>query len=255
MTYLDQLPIWLVGVVILALMILGMELGLRLGQRWPITGDILSRLSTPVLTVVAFVLGFTYTMAAERAVLRRAAIVAEVDAIGTFWLRTRLLPEDIGAPMREKVVRYVDLHFQYRDESPTFERRAEVLTEAERLQEELWNLLIEEAGRSPSSPVLLLVTNALNDMFDRTTDVLAASENRIPGSILRFLLVLLIVGGVVLGYGLPAGTRSAVLTLALAISMGGVVILLIDLDRPREGTLRTDVRAFVRLRAQVKSSP
>ena len=208
-----------------------------------------------MLTVIAFVMGFTYTMAAEREILRRAAVVAEVDAIGTFWLRTRLLQEDIGAPMREKVVRYVDLHFEYRDEAPTAERRAAVLAEVGRLQEELWQLLLVEAHRSPSPPVLLLVTNALNEMLDRTTDVIAAGENRVPGSILRFVLVLLFVGGVVTGYGLPKGARSSILTLALAISMGGVTILLIDLDRPREGTLRTDVRAFVRLRAQVKGGP
>jgi hypothetical protein len=253
MELLDHLPIWLVGVLILALMTLGMELGLRLGRRWPINGEGLSRLSTPVLTVVAFVMGLSYTMAAERAVLRRAAVVAEADAIGTFWLRTRLLQEDLGAPMRETVVRYVDLHFEYRDEAPTAERRAAVVAEAGRMQEELWKLLLEEARRSPSSPVLLLVTNALNDMFDRTADVLAASENRLPGTILRFLLVLLMVGGVVLGYGLPEGARSTVLTLALAISLGGVMTLLIDLDRPHQGTLRTDVRAFVRLREQVRS--
>ena len=89
-------PIWLTGLVYLALLLLAAWLGVALGRRRgrdPADGASVSTVQAAVLGLLALLLAFTYSLAANRFDLRRRLLVEEANAIGTVWLRASFLPE------------------------------------------------------------------------------------------------------------------------------------------------------------------
>src|SRR5262245_35696980 len=110
-------------------MVVALELGHRIGVY--IVGDKQhSAISTSILSLVGLLLAFSFSMAAQRFDARRRAIVAETNAIGTFWLRTSFFPEPTRSEMRVRVRRYVDLHFEHRAAGVNLARTTEIEGEA-----------------------------------------------------------------------------------------------------------------------------
>jgi hypothetical protein len=240
----------LLGVVLLVLAAL--ELGHQFGRRVPVGEAQFSRVAGPILALVGLVLAFSHSMATDRMTARRVAAVQEVNAIGTFWLRTELLPAPTRDAMRSRLRHYVDLHFEHRSAGIDQARLTVLEGEIERVQQEFWELLMAEARRGAEAHVLLLVTPALNSMIDDGAVALAAKENRLPDAVLGFLFGLVAIAAFTAGYGPHSGRRNWVLWGALTLVLGGVLGMLLDIDRPRRGLIVTDESVYERLRAGIR---
>jgi hypothetical protein len=208
----------------------------------------IANVSAPILAVVGLLLAFAFGMAGDRHALRRAAAVQEANSIGTFWLRTSFMPEAIRSEMRSRVRRYLDLHFEHRDAGISVQRLAQIEAEETRLQLELWALLDQEAQRDADAGRLRLVAPALNAMIDDGASALAARENRLPDALLLFLFALVAAAGVVIAYRPRAEKRNLVLWGLFLLVIGGVLMILLDIDRPRRGLIQTDLGPYIRLR-------
>jgi hypothetical protein len=95
---LDALPLWGVFVAILIVVLLSVECGYRLGRYRRNRHE--QEKETPVGTMVgatlgllAFILAFTFGLAAARFDTRRQVLLDEANAIGTTYLRAGMLPE------------------------------------------------------------------------------------------------------------------------------------------------------------------
>lgn len=203
--------------------------------------------AAPVLTLIGLLLAFSFSLAGDRFALRRAAAVQEANSIGTFWLRTSLVPEPTGRELRARVRRYVDLHLEHRSARIDEARTAELEAEAGRLQQELWTLVVEDAERDPEARRGLLVVPALNAMFDDTASALAARENRLPDGVYAYLFSLALVAGLVVGYQLGGVKRDWLSWAIFALVVSGVLVVLLDMDRPRRGWIQTDTAPYMRL--------
>src|SRR5215510_1638179 len=91
---LDIVPLWGLFFSFLALLLAAVEGGYRLG-RWR-RSQVSDEKEQPVgamvasiLGLVALVLGFTFSLAANRFDARRVGVLDEANAIGTTWLRAR----------------------------------------------------------------------------------------------------------------------------------------------------------------------
>jgi hypothetical protein len=253
MSELYTIPIGVVAALLVLLVVGALEVGRRLSRVVPVGDRQFSSISALILALVGLLLAFSFALAAERYAVRRAATVQEANAIGTFWLRTALLPEPVRSEMRTRVRRYLDLHFEHREARIDQARLAKTEADAQRLQRELWSLLTEESRRTPDALSLLLVTPALNTMIDDEASVLAANENRLPDALLMVLLLLVVFASLVIGYGSHAEKRNLALWGALVIVLGGTLVVLIDMDRPRYGLIRASVAPYVRLRESLQS--
>ena len=67
---------------------------------------------TATLTLLALIIGFTFSMAVSRYDLRKNYEEAEANAIGTELLRADLLPADDAANTRRLLRGYLDPHVQ-----------------------------------------------------------------------------------------------------------------------------------------------
>src|SRR5437879_5670302 len=108
---LDALPLWGVFVSILAIVLLSVECGYRLGKyrRSRHEQEKEAPLGTMVgapLGLLAFILAFTFGLAAARFDSRRQVLLDEANAIGTTYLRAGMPPER-GEQIRGLLREYV----------------------------------------------------------------------------------------------------------------------------------------------------
>lgn len=245
---LDVLPLGWFFVVAIAVALLALESGYRLGQ-WRHahgTGEKdapIGAMVGAILGLLAFMLAFTFSLAASRFDARRTAILNEANAIGTTYLRARLLPEPQQSEIAKLLREYVDIRIHGVEEG----RIAETVARSEELHEEIWKRAIAAAEKNPNSIMTGIFIQSLNEMIDlHATRLLVGVRSRIPISIWGGLFLLALIGMASMGYqaGLSATRRSPAM-IFLALSFAGVIFLIVDLDRPQEGLLRVGQQAMI----------
>ena len=247
---LDYIPLWALFVTTVVFILLAVEAGYRVG-RWRQQRAEHER-ETPVgaivaaiLGLLAFLLAFTFGMAASRFELRRELVLDEANAIGTTYLRAALVPEPHRTEIRTLLRDYVDLRLGGVEPGMP----VPALKRSEELQGRLWAQAVVVAEKKPT-PITGLVIQALNEVIDlHAKRVTMGMRNRIPLTIwvaLYFTAILAMVG---VGYhaGLTSTTRSLA-TLVLVVTFSGVLWLLADLDRPHEGLIKVSQQAMIDLR-------
>src|SRR5215831_995347 len=108
----DALPLWALFIVILLVVLLSVEFGYRLGKyrRGRREEEKEAPLGTMVgatLGLFAFILAFTFGLAATRFDAGRQVLLDEANAIGTTYLRAGMLPEQ-REEIRTLLRNYVD---------------------------------------------------------------------------------------------------------------------------------------------------
>lgn len=255
MDWLDRVPFWLIAVCTVLLLAASLEAGFRVSRRIPVAAEQSSTVAASVLGVVGLLLAFSFSMAADRHAMRRAAAVDEANAIGTFWLRTSLVPEPTRSAMQSRLLRYVDAHLEHRASGTDPVRTAALEQEIAAIQTQLWALFEEDARRDPEAQRVRLLAASLNEMIDDGAVVLAAKENRIPPVLFVYLLLLAVVAGGLVGYRPNPEKRNLVLWAAFSLVMSGILCVLVDLDNPRRGAIQTTSLVYTRLRESMREPP
>jgi hypothetical protein len=247
---LDALPLWGLFLAILLLVLLSVEGGYRLGKYRRSRSE--QEQEAPVgamvgatLGLLAFILAFTFGLAAARYDTRRQVLLEEANAIGTTYLRAGMLPdrrEEIRALLRDCV--------DTRLEAVRSGKIAEGIRRSEHLQDQLWAQAVAVGETNPTSIVVGLFVQPLNEVIDlHAKRVTAGVRNRIPGAIWVALFAVAVLSLGAMGYhaGL-AGTSRSLAVLAVAFTFSAVIGLVADLDRPQEGVLKVSQQALIDLR-------
>jgi hypothetical protein len=246
----DLLPIWGVFLATVVVVLLAFEGGLRVGQYRrrrsehedrPPVGEMVAA----TLSLLAFILGFTFGLAASRFDVRRGLVVEEGNAIGTTYLRAGLLPEPHRTKVRSLLREYVDVRL----EAVRPGKLSRSISRSEELQARLWSHAVAVGDKNPGSIVVGLFISSLNEVIDLHAKRLAlGARNRIPGAIWVVLYFVAIIGTSVIGFhaGLAGSGRSLAM-FALVLSFSAVMTLIIDLDRPQEGLLRVSQQTLIDL--------
>ncbi len=248
---LDYIPLWALLPAICAVTMLAVEGGYRLGQ-WRHT-RVAEEKETPVgamiasiLGLLAFLLAFTFGLAANRFDARRQAVLDEANAIGTTYLRARLLPEPHGTESARLLREYVDVRVRAVQQQEV----AEGIAQSEELQELLWREAVQASRNKDGNPIMTsLFIQSLNEVIDsHARRMQVGLRSRVPLTIWAGLFALAVLGMVGMGYhaGLSATRRSPAM-LGLAVAFTGVLYLIADLDRSIEGTITVSQQAMIDL--------
>src|SRR5262249_52033807 len=134
-----------------------------------------------ILGLLAFLLAFTFGLAASRFDTRRQTVLEEANAIGTTYLRARLLPEPQRSTLENLLREYVDVRIRGVLEN----KLAEAAKRSEELQESLWSEAVKAANSKDSNPIMTsLFIQSLNETIDvHAKRVLVSVRSRIPISI------------------------------------------------------------------------
>ena len=200
---------------------------------------------------MAFLLAITMGMASDRFDARRGLVLEETNAIGTAYLRAGYLDEPASSDLRDLFREYVPLRIATSDEALLVAN----LERSEQLLGQMW-AITEDVARAQPSDVTALFVESMNEVIDlHTSRFVAGVYARVPPTIL-----LLLVAGVILSLGLVgynAGLsekRSPIIAIVLVIALGATLWLVIDLDRPREGLIKTSQQPLIDLQQKLEGS-
>jgi hypothetical protein len=251
---LEAIPLWGFFVFTLVLVLLAIEGGYRLG-RFRLTRTEhekeapVGAMVASMLGLLAFILAFTFSLAAQRFDTRRQVLLDEANAIGTTYLRAAMLPqheEEIRSLLRD----YVDIRLS----AVQTGRLAEGIRQSEELQNRLWVDAVALARDHPESIVVGLFVQSLNEVIDlHAKRITAGIRNRVPEVIWIALFAVAVISLGAMGYhaGLVRTSRSLAIV-AVGVTFTVVIGLVADLDSPREGFLKVSQQALVDLRESMK---
>jgi hypothetical protein len=247
-----ELPIWLLYLLCLLFMLASSEVGFRAGRRASAKFDeaIRSRISifeSAILGVLGLLMGFTMSMAVTRYDLRRLLVVQEANAIGTTWLRSKMMPAPEGSEFAGLLREYVDVRLRYVP-ALGMDRMPELRAQGKRLQNELWLRASGFALRDQRSVPAGLLLQSLNESIDLEGARWAAFWGRVPQSVIYVNVLIAMLAAELLGYGFGlVGKRHMVSTVLLAVSISGVLAVIVDLDRPWQGFIKISQQPMIDL--------
>jgi hypothetical protein len=186
------------------------------------------------LTMLALIIGFTFSMAVNRYDQRKEREAVEANTIGTEYLRLGLLPAD-AVRIRSLIVNYLDqriVFYETRDE----QLLAQAGAQAAQLQNDMWSA-VQAAGIAQPHPVMALAVAGMNDVIDAQGYTLAAWQNRIPIGAWILLAVIAIGATFLVGFGSRRPEMEPRLLLVMPLILSVSFFLIADIDSPRGGLI------------------
>ena len=247
------------GLLLFAIVLGTTALGIVAGRRLRGSAETLREpvgvVQAALLGLVALILAFGLTMAVGRYDSRRAAVVADANAIGTTYLRAQTLHEPIRTRSLDLLRRYTDSSIALSNAIPGSAAARAEIAQGERLQRSLWRLAGEALAGSPRDSAPRLYVETLNEMIDLQTVRVSALNNRVPPAVLVIEVI-----GAAIGLGLLALYLAilsrGVVTVVLAAAFVSVLLLItFDLDRPTRGLVTVPDTPLVALRASMELPP
>lgn len=248
---LDAIPLSLLLPLTIAMVLACIELGFRLGRHRAAIADpekesSAGAMASASLALLAFLLAFTFSFAASRVEARRLVLVEEANAIGTTYLRTSVLPAAEREAARTWLREYTDARLSAVQPGGL----DEAVRRSVEIQGRLWEQAAGLAEAAPGSIMLGLYLEALNAMIDvHTTRLTEGARVRVPGVVWAVLYGLTILAMIEMGYQMGLGGRRRTLaTPAFALAFSTVILLIADLDRAQQGSIRQSQEAMLELR-------
>lgn len=247
-----------IAAVLLASMIGAMEAGYRIGLRRQAAATESSRshvngIQASLLGVLALLLGFTFSLALQRFDSRSEAVVDEANAIGTAYLRTKLLPSAVSEQAAQVLQSYTDLRVQAGTVNLAQDSERQALdARADRVLEVLW-LTAQRATEADKSPVTSgLYVQAVNEAIDSRARNDAALKRHVPEVILILLYGTFLMTSGVVGYAAGVSWhRPSLVTYIFITLLVILAFIIVDLDRPRRGLIRVDQSSLVALKRSI----
>jgi hypothetical protein len=196
--------------------------------------DDLNLVTSASLTLLALIIGFSFSMALSRFDQRKNYEEEEANAIGTEYVRADLLPAADAARVKNLLTQYLDqrlLFYTTRDS----DRLATVASETTRLQNEMWSI-VQDAAHTQPTPPMVTVVFGMNDVLNRQGYSQAAWWYRIPIGAWAMMIVLAVCCCLLVGYG--ARRRGFLLAIVMPFLVSISFFFIADIDSPRRGVIR-----------------
>jgi hypothetical protein len=203
----------------------------------------LNLVTTAALTLLALIIGFSFSMATERYDQRKNYEEAEANAIGTEYVRADLLPVADRNEAKRLLREYTELRIQYyttrsRDEI------APINQKTEQMQNALWAVVAKTATPDPT-PLMALASGGMNDVLNSQGYTQAAWWNRIPQGAWYMMLWIAMFCNFLMGYGSRVFSARVFMVLPLLVAVS--FFLISDIDSPRSGVIRVTPQNLISL--------
>ena len=210
----------LIAAVVFLLLLLATEAGFHLGRREQSrisekTQSQISIIQGSVLGVLGLLLAFTISMAVSRFELRQQLVLDEANAIGTSYLRTKLIPEPDRSYIADRLREYVGHRLRTTRagddvsmlKNPAAIRKAR--EETYRLQNDFWLRAVSQAQKDPKSVTSGLLLQSLNEVIDLDAARWMAFDNHVPPTVIHLNVLVALVSALLVGYTIGlAGQRN-----------------------------------------------
>ena len=187
------------------------------------------------LTLLALIIGFSFSMAISRYDLRKNDEEAEANAIGTEFVRAGLLPVADATVVRAQLRKYLDLRISFY-KTRNVDQLRHINADTTQLQAEMWSAVQGPALKQPT-PVVALAVSGMNDVLNSQGYAQAAWWNRIPTSAWFLLLTTAVCCNLLVGFGARRDGPKPKLLIVLPLVISISFLLIADIDAPRGGLI------------------
>jgi len=250
---LDTFSPFLVFLIFFLLMLLFFEGGFKIGK-WrkrlranedksaePMIGG--------VLGLLAFVLAFSFNIAANRYELRKQNVVSDANAVSTAFLRADLVPEPQRSVIKSRLIAYAGL----RADTENLRDLESLRSRLEALQISMWKTLASISPKERTA-VFNALASALNTVYDihekRLNDAL---YNRMGNKVWFIIFTITFLSTFMLGVRAGFSEKKSYVTLipfTLALTL--MVYLVTDLDSPQSGLFRVSQQPMLDTLAAIR---
>jgi len=238
----------------LVLLWLAARVGARLRRKPPTVnsdeGHDLDMIVTASLTLLALIIGFSFSMAVTRYDQRKNYEAEEANAIGTEYFRVGLLPPEQAKRARELLRTYVARRISFYTTGDRGQLE-QINTSTAQLQSDLWSVVQEAAATQPT-PVVALAVSGMNDVLNSQGYAQAAWWNHIPAAAWGLMAAIAIFSNLLVGYDTrqigDQARRLYVLPLIVSIAF----FLISEMDSPRGGFVRVQPQNLEHLALSVR---
>jgi len=248
----------LIGLVMVALLLAAAEFGYRLGLSREGAPDslrtLMSGTGAAMLGLLGLLLGFALSMAIARWDGRRDVIIEEANAIGTLSLRARLLEDPPRSQLREALRAYSDARIALGGSRNHPDLLSTARSESEDLHVTIWSV-VEQANRpTTTNATLASLISAANELIDLHELRLASLENHLPPALFILLLALAALSVAFLAWSFGAAShRGRAPMVMLALLIGAVLLLIMDVNRPQRGMVAVGVAPLERAEESISA--
>jgi hypothetical protein len=200
-------------------------------------------------TLLALIIGFTFSMSVSRYDQRKTLEEAEANAIGTEYLRVDLLPDNLGMQAKGLLRTYLRLRIAFYENDDECVGRA-IDRDTAASQGQLWSIVATAAEKQPT-PVVALAVAGMNDVLNSQGYMQAAWRNRIPIGAWAMTGVMAIYRNLLVGYGERRKGGVIVFILPFVVSIS--FLLIADLDSPRGGAIRVHPQNLLAASQSIKA--
>lgn len=245
---------------LLLCMLLAMEFGFRSGKRKQVIAPEAITQANSVLVsmlgLLALLLAFTFSAALQRYEDRSQTVVLEANAIGTTYLRARLLPGGMTDEVQATLRQYLDIRIEEgRMDAAEPELHASLLNRAKLLEAQLWGQAVRAAKLDPNPVTSGLFIQSLNELIDTSGTRNAALNRHVPKFVLLVMFATIVLMTATLGYASGiAGHRVTLAAFVLVILIALFVYLILDLDSPRRGVMRVSHESMLSLEQTIAAT-
>ena len=214
--------------------------------------DSIGSVVSAVFGLLAFMLAFTFQIAANRYDARKTSLLTEVKDTRTTYLRAGLIPEPYRSQSKKYLVEYVNLRVEIVKD---YSRVDIAMSKSQQILDSLWKYAEDLAAVDRSSEAYALYTTSINDMVDayneRVTMVLVY---RIPSVVMWVLAINMFLSMLVLGYQFGvSGKSNFKINLVLAFLFSLVILLIFVLDRPDRGFVQINQTPLLTLQKEMQN--
>ncbi|MBV8488929.1 MAG: hypothetical protein JO199_00265 [Candidatus Eremiobacteraeota bacterium] len=205
---------------------------------------------TATLTLLALLIGFSFSMAAARYDSRKYDEEQEANAIGTAYARATLLPPAQRARARDLLRRYAALRiddFITRDPA----RLAQIDAATAHVQSDLWETA-QMFAEKRSDAIAALYASGINDVINAQGYTQASWGNRIPAVAWLLMIAIAIACSTLFGFLAQPTKGKLRRSLLVPVVVSVALYLIADLDSPRRGLINVEPNNLVSLQAALK---
>ena len=192
-----------------------------------------------MLALLGLLLGFAFNSAINWREDRQSELVKEANAISTAFLTASLLVEPDRTALQEKILAYGKSRIATADDIASVEAWNAFLLHTMQAQAAIWPAVEKALSGAVSDPIRTTIVQNMTQMLDAHNLRVAAAAQQIPLPAKLMISIAAIAALAIVGnrsalHGRPLTWR----TFALAFLLAGVIIVVFDLDRSLEGTMR-----------------
>lgn len=198
-----------------------------------------------MLALLGFMLAISLSMSESRFENRRQLVIDEANAISTSSLRAQAIGGVHGTEIVRLLRDYTRLRLAFFEAGEDPKRLQAIYEQTTDIQSSIWKHASAIAGSAPT-PISGLLLSSLNETFDLATTRRWVFEVRIPPNVIKLLMLVSFLSIGMLGYYFGiCGVYHPILSGLLFFSLTFIILLIMDMDRPRSGYIKPEQSPLV----------